>query len=328
MLLALLLAPPTSTALAGGAGLDSLGLEYENDLFAGVDRYYTSGVRATWTRSGEHVPSWLRTVAEQLPTFPGPSPRARFKYGGAIGQNMYTPEDIERAPPDPDDRPYAGWLYLNFNLAQDSGQRLDRLQVSLGVVGPASLAEATQKATHELIGSPEPQGWDAQIGNEPTLMLAYERQLRRHSHRAERGWRADLTPHWGVTAGSPFTFANAGAILRAGRHLPRDYGPPRIGPALLGSSTFPADTASGGYLFVGVDARLMLYDLFLDGPAFRSGPSVDERYPLVLEAAAGFVYHIGSTLRLGYTHVWRTREFAGQATGPAEFGALHATWQF
>ena len=323
-----LLLAAAGSAPAQATGIDSIGFEYENDMFAGEDRYYTSGVRATWTRSGDYVPLWLQRVANALPLFVRPEERGRLKYGVGLGQNMYTPEDIEQDPPDPDDRPYAGWLYLNFNLAEDTGNRLDRLQVSLGIVGPASLADRTQETVHDLIGSPQPAGWDAQIRNEPTLMLAYERQLRQRSHRGARGWAADFTPHWGIAAGSPFTFVNAGAIVRAGRNLPRDYGPPRIGPGLPGSSTFQSDTRAGGYLFAGVDSRLMAFDLFLDGPAFRSGPSVDTRYPLVAEFTAGAVYQFGSTLRVGYTHVLRSREFSGQATGPAEFGALHATWQF
>ncbi|WP_018138946.1 MULTISPECIES: lipid A deacylase LpxR family protein [unclassified Thioalkalivibrio] len=323
------LAVPLGLAAAPAAaerGVDALHFEFENDLFAGEDRYYTNGFRIGWTRSEERVPPWLQRVADALPYFVDREERGRLKSAIHLGQNMYTPEDIERSPADPDDRPYAGWLYLNFSLAEDHGDRLDRLQVTVGTVGPASLADRTQKEVHSWSSAPQPQGWDDQIGNEATLMVGYERQLRGRSHRAEGGWGWDLTPHWGATVGSPFTFANAGAIVRAGRNLPRDYGPPRINPALSGSHTFETVGSMGGYLFAGVDTRLMAYDLFLDGPLFRDGPSVD-KHPAVGELTAGFVFHVGG-VRLGYTHVWRSREFSGQAKGAAEFGSLHATWQF
>lgn len=316
----------TGPAAQAGGGVDALHFEFENDLFAGEDRYYTSGVRAGWTRRGERVPSWLQDVADLFPLFVEREERGRLKTSIHLAQNMYTPEDIERETPDPADRPYAGWLYLNFSLAEDHGDRLDRLQVTLGTVGPASLADRTQEAVHDLIGSPDPRGWDAQIGNEMTLMLGYERQLRGRAGLADGGWGWDLTPHWGVSVGSPFTFANAGAILRAGRNLPRDFGPPRINPALSGSHTFDTAETRGGYLFAGVDTRLMGYNLFLDGPLFRDGPSVD-KHPALGELTAGFVFH-WQGVRVGYTHVWRTREFSGQDTGAAEFGSLHATWQF
>ncbi|WP_019625944.1 lipid A deacylase LpxR family protein [Thioalkalivibrio sp. ALJT] len=321
--LALLLATGPAAAQRG---VDAVHLEFENDLFAGEDRYYTNGVRIGWTRSEDRIPGWLETVADFLPFFVEREERGRLKSAIHLAQNMYTPEDIEREIPDPDDRPYAGWLYLNFSLAEEYGDRLDRLQVTLGTVGPGSLADRTQREVHSWSSAPDPRGWDHQIGNEATLMVGYERQLRSRSHRAEDGWAMDLTPHWGATVGSPFTFANAGAIVRAGRNLPRDYGPPRIKPALSGSHTFQPTRASGGYLFVGVDTRLMAYDLFLDGPLFREGPSVD-KHPLVGEFTAGAVAHIGD-LRVGYTHVWRSREFSGQAKGAAAFGSVHATWQF
>ncbi|WP_051074733.1 MULTISPECIES: lipid A deacylase LpxR family protein [unclassified Thioalkalivibrio] len=328
---ALLAATALGLAAAGptaGAetGVDALHFEFENDLFAGEDRYYTNGVRIGWTRSGEKVPSWLRSVADFLPYFVEREERGRLKSAIHLGQNMYTPEDIERSPADPDDRPYAGWLYLNFSLAEEHGDRLDRLQVTLGTVGPASLADRTQKEVHSWSSAPQPRGWDDQIGNEPTLMVGYERQLRGYTRHAASGWGWDLTPHWGATVGSPFTFANAGAIMRAGRNLPRDYGPTRINPALSGSHTFEPTGRLGGYFFAGVDTRLMAYDLFLDGPLFRDGPSVD-KHPLVGELTAGAVFHVGG-VRIGYTHVWRSREFSGQAKGAAEFGSLHATWQF
>ncbi len=315
-----------SPAAADRGGVDALHFEFENDLFGGEDRYYTNGVRIGWTRSEGQVPSWLKTVADRIPLFVAREERGRLKSAIHLGQNMYTPEDIERRIPDPNDRPYAGWLYLNFSLAEEFGDRLDRLQVTTGVVGPASLADHTQREVHSWSSAPEPRGWEHQIGNEATLMVRYERQLRSQSHRDGRGWDWDLTPHWGATVGTPFTFVNAGAILRAGRNLPRDYGPPRINPALSGSHTFQGIRPRGGYLFAGVDTRLMAYDLFLDGPLFRDGPSVD-KHPVVGEFTAGVVFHWHG-VRLGYTHVWRSREFSGQATGAAEFGSLHATWQF
>jgi hypothetical protein len=54
---------------------------------------------------------------------------------------MYTPRDITLANPPLDDRPYAGWLYATLGLGVETGRQLDQLALSLGVVGPESLAE-------------------------------------------------------------------------------------------------------------------------------------------------------------------------------------------
>jgi lipid A 3-O-deacylase len=297
-------------------------LEYENDLFAGKDRYYTSGIRAGWITPGAGVPGLLRDLGNLIPFFPG---TGDIKASWSIGQSMYTPKDITLEQPDPDDRPYAGWLYASGGLAEATGQRLDRLHLTVGVIGPASLAKQTQMEFHRVMGSPIPQGWDAQLDNEATLMVSYERHWRARVRTAEEGWRIDLTPHWGATLGTPFTLLNTGLTLRAGRDLPHDYGPPRIQPALPGSGLFVPRARRGWYVFAGVDARAVAYNVFLDGSTFRSSPGVDRR-PFVGDAQVGAVVGLGRA-RLAYTHVFRTRDFYGQADRE-DFGAVSMSWLF
>ena len=94
-------------------------------------------------------------------------------------------------------------MYVSSGLAEESGDRLDRLQLTLGVVGPASLAEKTQTAIHKFMGSPVAQGWDHQLENELTLMVSYERQWNSRIRTADEGWRIDVTPHWGCTLSAP-----------------------------------------------------------------------------------------------------------------------------
>src|SRR3546814_12695699 len=77
--------------------------------------------------------------------------RSLFPEGGtvrtsyAVGQNMYTPDDVALRNPPLDDRPYAGWLYGSVGLIAETGRRLDQLELTLGVVGPASPAEQTDR---------------------------------------------------------------------------------------------------------------------------------------------------------------------------------------
>src|SRR3546814_15174227 len=91
---------------------------------------------------------------------------------------MYTPDDVALRNPPLDDRPYAGWLYGSVGLIAETGRRLDQLELTLGVVGPASLAEQTQKLIHEITDSQEPRGWDTQLENEPGGVLHYTRSRR------------------------------------------------------------------------------------------------------------------------------------------------------
>jgi hypothetical protein len=39
--------------------------------------------------------------------------------------------------------------------------------LTVGVVGPASFAEQTQKRIHEIVNADEPRGWNTQLKNEP-----------------------------------------------------------------------------------------------------------------------------------------------------------------
>ena len=112
---------------------------------------------------------------------------------------------------------------------------------------------------------------------------------------------------------------------RLGRRLPHDYGPPRIQPSLPGSGFFVPQNGFGWYLFAGVEGRAVARNIFLDGNTFRDSRSVDKE-PLVGDLQFGFAL-TWSDVRLGYTHVLRTREFKTQGK-TSEFGAVSLSIQF
>jgi hypothetical protein len=298
------------------AEIGTLSLVLENDLFYDTDRNYTNGVRASWLSGPDRVPAWASAAARRFPLFPDVG-AVRASY--AIGQNMYTPEDIEIPNPPLDDRPYAGWLYGSIGLVVETGPRLDQLELTLGVIGPASLAEQTQKFIHEITNSPEPRGWDTQLKNEPGVVLTYRRSWRRFVETTALGNTFDITPHAGGALGNVFTNANAGLTLRLGRRLPHDYGPPRIQPSLPGSGFFMPQGRFGWYVFAGMEGRAVARNIFLDGNTFRDSRSVDKE-PLVGDLQFGLVltWH---DVRLSYTHVLRTREFETQDESD-NFGAV------
>ncbi|WP_083908681.1 lipid A deacylase LpxR family protein [Thioalkalivibrio thiocyanodenitrificans] len=296
-------------------------LDIDNDWFAGTDRYYTSGLRLTRIRPADGASERAVRLAEAVPLFPD---HGRVGVACSLGQNVYTPRDQKLETPNPDDRPYAGWLYASAGIGQETGQRLDRLQMTLGVVGPASLASRTQRMIHRVTGPAWPRGWDSQLGNEPTLMLSYERQWRARVRAfGNDGWGADWTPHVGGSLGTPFTYLNTGFMVRVGRNLPMDYGPPRIQPGLSGSGLFESRQGLQWYGFAGVDLRLVGHDLFLDGNTWRESAGVKkDRYVGDLQMGVALSF---KRMRVAYTHVLRTREFRTQARRQ-NFGALSVSW--
>lgn len=298
-------------------------LVVENDLFYDTDRRYTSGVRASYMTAKGDEPAWLREAAMELPMFNWHSD-IRVEY--ALGQSMFTATDkLQRNPPQ-GDRPYAGWLYGSVGLVARTNNILDQMLVSIGMVGPASGAHETQDFIHSIVNSPEAQGWDTQLKNEPTLQLTYQRSWQSPEFRLPAGFGIDATPHMGAALGNVYTYANTGAMLRFGQNLPVDFGPPRVQPSLPGSGYFErAPGGFGWYLFGGVDGRAVAHNIFLDGNTFKNSRSV-EKENFVGDAQFGLAVVIDG-VRLAYTHVLRTREYEGQDASD-QFGAFSVSLKF
>jgi hypothetical protein len=313
---------PAPQARADDLEDGTFNLVLENDLFTGFDHDYTNGIQLNWTSGKDAAPSWAVDAARWLPFFADHGD-VRVTYG--IGQSMYTPSDITLSDPPSDDRPYAGWLYGSIGLTEETGTRLDQLQLQLGMVGPASLADKAQTWIHGIIGANKPQGWDHQINDEPGIVLTYQRSWRAFVSGDIWGFSFDATPHLGGALGNVFTYANGGATFRFGWNLPNDYGPPRIEPSLPGSGFFEPQGDFGFYIFTGLEGRLVARNIFLDGNTFEDSRSVDKN-PLVGDAQVGIAVTIRAA-RLAYTHVFRTPEFKGQNDAD-KFGALSLSLRF
>jgi lipid A 3-O-deacylase len=293
----------------------------ENDVFAGADRDYTNGIRFAWLSSEENMPAWSRMVAQALPL----ASAGKKRISVAAGQSIFTPENITLHNPTAESRPYAGWLYGSVGMVSDTGQTLDNVMLTMGVVGPLSYAEQTQVFVHRVIDSPHPEGWDHQLKNEPGVVLTYERKWRGLYEFSPFGMGADVTPHAGVNLGNVNTDAAVGATFRLGYDLPADYGPPRIRPSLPGSDFFIPTKKLGGYLFTTVGGRAVARDIFLDGNTFSNSTHVSKEI-LVGSLQLGAVVTYGDT-RLSYTHVVMTKEYSTQQR-PSQFGALTLSRRF
>jgi lipid A 3-O-deacylase len=284
----------------------------ENDAYFSIgDRHYTNGIQLSLTSPERPACGFCERLSAilMLPAGEGPS---AYRYGFFAGQSIFTPEDIALEIPDPDDRPYAGWLYAGARVYRQTEGILDRIEFQLGVAGPASGADAIQRWWHSLhwFGGVPPRGWDSQLTNEPGLVL-----------RGQRIWRVALTqglidgellPEANVSLGNIFTYAGVGASLRVGGNLGADWGPARIEPALQGSDFI--DRAQIGpfawYLFAGIEGRAVARNLFLEGNTFNRDSHV-EKEVLVADYNLGFALIADMfALRAAYTE--RTREFKTQ----------------
>jgi hypothetical protein len=207
------------------------------------------------------------------------------------------------------------------------GNRLDTVELDVGMVGPAALGEQVQSRWHALVGAPQPRGWSNQIPNEPAFLVAYLQKRRLGAGNVQ------LVPHVGVTLGTVMTLARVGGIVRAGQHM-TGFGPDTIEPggAMLQSIRHAADVqkASGleWYVFVGGDVRLVARNVFLDGVLFRDSPSVDRR-TRVYDLTAGLAMRY-QQLNFSLTRVRRSEEFTTPigGGGTQTFYSLNVGWEF
>jgi lipid A 3-O-deacylase len=285
-----------------------------------TDRWYTSGIRLGWSSGEGRLPEPLAWVDDGLAGLLGP---ANTRWSFSLGQNFFTPVDKRRRDPDPRDRPYAGLLYGTVGLDRRTWDTVDRFEVQFGVIGPASFGRDAQSFVHHIINDPVPQGWGKQIRNEPVVNL-----------NAERIWRlpvaatefadVDVLPALGAQLGTIRVAASAGARVRLGQGLERDFGAPRIRPTIADAPP-PVGEGFGWYVFGGVGGYAVGRDITLDGNTWRDSRSVDHR-PFVADlevGAAVFWYNV----RLSYTQVWRTKEFVSQRSG-FTFGAVSLAFSF
>ncbi len=332
----------------------------ENDVFFGSDRNYTNGVQVEWIKGssvkaadGERPSLWLKACA-----YLGCTGHQQLTAHHKLGQLMYTPEDIAEPGLQPLDRPWAGLLYYAQERVFQSpdGNTSTKLVGQFGVIGPAALSMDSQTLVHRIIDSPKPLGWKNQSGNELVGLVMVERRnaLSGLSGGSADGWQWRSARQWRIAAGTLMTFAGTGFETTVGTKLPplvnddgsidiqsrRLLAPPAVMNAVPGApSTFDVDSkrTPGRCFFewldcsvtAAIEGRWMLHNVFLDGPVFRDGPSVDSKR-LVVDASLSLQITLPKSAsanggpwfaKLKATR--RSSEFTGQdATGSHSFGTL------
>ena len=307
---------------------------FENDLFTGTDSNYTNGVKyvlispdlsPSAAKMGG-IPKGVLDYIHKVPFIRNSPPQTSHKVEFAFGQNMFTPSDISDTELIQWDRPYAGWTYLATSYHQKSDITpqyavMDTVELQLGIVGPTSLAEESQKLIHRLRHLQMPNGWDHQLSNEPGVVMAWERKWLYHPVSSGLGW--DTIFHTGFNLGNVSTFINGGMEFRFGWNIPRSFGVSLIRPA--GSTRMSMSKAPGIYLLAAVDGRYVVRDIFLDGNTFTHSHHVDKE-PLVADLAVGVAFN-WHRFMLTLTQVLETREFENQPDDHA-YGAIAVSWFF
>jgi len=331
------------SAQAPQLGVPGWQFQIDNDFFAlrnATDRWYTNSLRLTYVFSPRDGPDLLEKPAASIGNWACDG--CQTTVGLFLGQEIYTPNKITDPAPQPQDRPWAGWLYLGAVATYSERlehskfqERQQSFELTVGVIGPAAGADFVQTNWHEIVHAPIPQGWSNQLQNEPTLQVGYVAKWRLAD--PQRTW--DVIPHVGASLGSPLTLARAGLTVRVGENICGfGVGPlpfrntdgaalPKPDPP-IGSSCNVSETE--WYLFAGGEVRAIAWNTFLDGGVFRDGPSVEKK-PFVLDGVVGASVRFAKRWRLTYSYVVRTREFGPTPPGaPAAhgFGSLVMGYEY
>lgn len=333
-------------ALAGSVhggetkGAPQVIIQWDNDLLTGTDEGYTNGTRIAYARElsphGENF-NRLQDFLKSLTGAEGgrafgqwqfPEPQIeRIHYGIGLTQLMFTPEEPDSLTPPSGERPYAGWLGLEFSLQANAGQSASTATLSVGTTGRHSYARDTQKWVHQNVSdTPVFHGWDSQAPSEPTVNLHFDHKRRpgflqtAHNRAIEIGGFYE----WGAALGNFRTDAYLGALIRVGHNLPSKFTTPRV---QLGSftETLFGDGGAGGnafsfYGFVGARGYAILRDISLDGPVFRDWEESVDSKPWVGELSFGLAAR-WQAVEISLSHTLRSQEFEHQRNR-SRFGSV------
>lgn len=310
----------------------ALTLTLENDILTSSDNNYTNGFGVSWVSNdlqsyGED--GFLGRWNEFWSFLPFADDEGYRTYAAwTLAQEMNTPDDITNPNPPLEDQPYSGILYVDSILYARRGRWAHAWELKLGVVGPASQADDTQKNVHDWIGDDEPMGWDTQLPNEPVVNISYTAAYlaaQGHVGRGAAQWR--VVPVGNVGLGTYFTGAGVGAYGEVGWNLVDALGGSSLRTGLNAASTAGASPVNDWSVsfFGGGGVYGVAHYLPLDGTVFRDSRSVDSE-PFVGTASLGVnVRHKKLVMSLGASFFGARTDGENQDT---EYGTFSISWGY
>ncbi len=311
------------------AHADTFNLSWDNDLLLGLDQGYTNGVRLSYLTSSSRDPEATtsrlsRAMGQWLDAVPGIDLETQEQaVSFSLRQLMVTPDDISQEQPSPDDLPYAGYLILSTTVWSWDADRITGYGAHVGLVGPESGAEASQKWVHKLTGSEEPRGWDFQLGTNVVGGL--------QSTHAQKVWRSgrkgDLEQElaWVGSAmiSSLRSHTRIGCIWRTGKYLPPNFVPDYAGTSsTVGLPATFNNAGTGWSVFIALGLEYVPYSNLKD----NAGPYRFEENLMLAQ------------IGIGATRQWQSLQAAlilrattGEEQSDKEsfsFGTLSLTWRY
>jgi len=264
--------------------LESVGVQYENDVLMNTDANYTDGSRISLMYSADYFFDSLSV---------------------ALGREMYTPFALSTREVIENDRPYGALGYFALGIHNIENERKDSLYVSLGGVGSKMGAEKYQGWFHKLSSATKPEGWSNQIEEGLVYQINLQQQFNVKTKKMDIGY-IDVIPSWSINVGNGLQKAKGGI---------------KIGLRSLGmGENFYMESVKDGYDGVtsikknnyGVEGFIfgningVNRNIFLDGSSDGLSHSV-EKLPIVYDFGFGVVSKVDNWV-VGFMNTWQSPE--------------------
>lgn len=264
------------------------GIVSDNDLYVSTvsDKYYTAGFEFFYRYLNKASTDEVKKITD-------------FR----IGQYIFNPRTRQAADPGRIDRPFAGYLFAEAGKGYFRSRSVLKWYTQIGIVGPDSFAEETQKGIHWLFGYKRVYGWEHQIRNAWAAQLggSYARTL-------------SYTPNFDVNFQAE---AYAGTVMSGGRigFLSRI----RLWGALkplhqsnLYEGALSADASSYSdhefYFYVSPNFKYQGHDATIEGSLFdNDSPVVFDVKPFLFSGEAGLKYR-QNRWSISYSFLYHTKE--------------------
>jgi len=289
--------------------LKNISLQTENDADIRDDAAYSYGggfstlfLRKDSNKSLLHIPFTNYENSQNYISF-------------SFAHKLYTPKDLKASKLLLNDRPYAGYMYLQSGLHQVKTNSLKSLNIQVGILGPSSQMESVQKIIHDLIGSPYPNGWKNQLQNELIIQLNYaQKNYYDLEYFSTSIYNASIIPEFGVELGNASVKTYTNALFRWGKNVPRDFGAYSIkntGYSKISLLEKHKTSTKWRYYFnFSLQANFIARNIFLDGNSFRKSHSVEKKY-LTFDVGYGLSFAY-KNFSIDYLRTHTSKEFKTQ----------------
>ncbi len=313
--------------------------EFDNDIFFHKDNKISSGLSLQWhtpvARQWDQltdIPAFVRRIGAALPMLNAEG--LVYRSGIALGQVIQTPSDLQRRDLITDDVPYAGVLTMQSTWYAYNDDEFRGLEITLGILGPLSLAEASQKAIHRVTGSEVPRGWDNQLPSEPlaNVNVMHKRKLLRWQSASPLAFDLALDTH--AALGNLFTKISAGLELRLGTNLPGGFvyvtDPIGLSMHYLASLKPPDPKRSSIYGSLVLRRSAFAHNVFLDGPLIRNSYRVDSEELVDLLALCLHLEQADRAIRFSLIFTSDNNRPGQDSSSPAreQLGTIDLEWRF